>query len=167
MCQIWQGGCGGGGGEGLEMWYMTCNTCLGCSQHKSCSLNTSLYPTTQRINWKNWTTILGTPKWHFGCLNQNSETTFQHKLPPTKPLKRYLRNLNPFFEKWFFTILPFFFSCPNSSTYTYQPHLILVTTITTAGCVKNLAKCKIFQLVRKWNCFDIAGKICVALQKSV
>ena len=28
-------------------------------------------------------------------------------------------------------------------------HLIFVTTITTAGCVKNLAKCKIFQLERK------------------
>ena len=28
-------------------------------------------------------------------------------------------------------------------------HLIFVTTITTAGCVRNLAKCKIFQLERE------------------
>ena len=26
--------------------------------------------------------ILGGPKWHFGCRNQNSKTTFQHKYPP-------------------------------------------------------------------------------------
>ena len=26
--------------------------------------------------------ILGGPKWHFGCPNQNSKTTFQHKYPP-------------------------------------------------------------------------------------
>ena len=30
--------------------------------------------------------ILGEPKWHFGCLNQNSKTTFQHKYPPKTPI---------------------------------------------------------------------------------
>ena len=44
-------------------------------------------------------------------------------------------------------------------------HLIVVKTITTAGCVKKSVKCKIFQLVRERNCFDIAGNKSVVLQK--
>ena len=41
---------------------------------------------------------------------------------------------------------------------------LFVTTITTAGCVKNSVKCKIFQLERERNCFDIASTKCVVLQ---
>ena len=54
-----------------------------------------------------------------------------------------------------------------TSSPTAGAHLIFVTTITTAGCVKILAKCKIFQLEREKNCFDIASakyavyKMCV------
>ena len=33
----------------------------------------------------------------------------------------------------------------------WQSHFIFVTTITTAGCVKNSAKCKIFQWIRERN----------------
>ena len=29
----------------------------------------------------------GYQKWHFGCPNQNSETTFQYKLAPKTPKK--------------------------------------------------------------------------------
>ena len=29
----------------------------------------------------------GYQKWHFGCLNQNSKTTFQYKLAPKTPKK--------------------------------------------------------------------------------
>ena len=38
-------------------------------------------------------------------------------------------------------------------------YFIFVTTITTAGCVKKLVKCKIFQWIRERNCFDIAQNV--------
>ena len=43
-------------------------------------------------------------------------------------------------------------------------HLIVVTTITTASCVKKSVKCKQNWLVRERNFFDIAGKKYIALQ---
>ena len=39
------------------------------------------------------------------------------------------------------------------------PHFIFVTTITTAGCVKNSVKCKIFQWIRERNWFNIAQNV--------
>ena len=38
-------------------------------------------------------------------------------------------------------------------------HLIFVTTITTAGCVKKSVKCKIFQSRGERNRFDIAQNV--------
>ena len=47
--------------------------------------------------------ILGEPKWHFGCLNQNSKTTFQQKCPPKTPIQTLWE---PYWtkEKWFWAI---------------------------------------------------------------
>ena len=38
-----------------------------------------------------------------------------------------------------------------------KPYMKFATTITTTGCVKQLAKCKIFYLERK-NCFTLCLK---------
>ena len=38
-------------------------------------------------------------------------------------------------------------------------HFIFVTTITTAGCVKNSVKCKIFQWIRERDWFNIAQNV--------
>ena len=40
-----------------------------------------------------------------------------------------------------------------------EAHLILVTTITTAGCVKNSVKYKNFQWVRVTKSFDVIQKV--------
>ena len=39
--------------------------------------------------------ILGGPKWHFGCRNQNSKTTFQHKYPPKNPFRHFGNHFGP------------------------------------------------------------------------
>ena len=46
----------------------------------------------------------GYRKWHFGCPNQNSKTTFQYKYPPKTPIQTLWE---PFWtpEKWFLAIL--------------------------------------------------------------
>ena len=49
----------------------------------------------------------GYQKWHFGCPNQNSETTFQYKLAPKTP-KKPPQEPESALKKWFLAILHFF-----------------------------------------------------------
>ena len=62
---------------------------------------------------------------------------------------------NPHPNKWKTTIKYRFWPNKNCKWGYTLPHLIFVTTITTAGCVKNSVECKKFQLVREkllWFC---------------
>ena len=52
------------------------------------------------MKWPNWGHFSHFGEWHFGCTNQTSKTTFQHKLTPKTPLKDTSgTQIRP--QKWF------------------------------------------------------------------
>ena len=76
----------------------------------------------------------GYQKWHFGCPNQNSKTTFQYKLAPKTP-KKPPQEPKSDLKKWFLAILSIVQSkweaihvlCnPNGKPYTYCPGYISI-----------------------------------------
>ena len=95
-------------------------------------LKVSLWGFQERICVEKWsqnfdsgtrTTIFGTPKtpkvavqgyqkWYFGCSNQNSKTTFQHKYPLEPPFKHFWNHfgspksdLQPFYTFWLILVI--------------------------------------------------------------